>query len=388
MMGTPAVLTTIILAGALHAAPYSCGPFLLQPGPDRMTVAVDHETPVAATLTYRQADGNGAREVVRHHRPRRHHDFPLENLDPDTQYAYEITTGRKHASGERRFRTLPEAPTKYRVIAFGDVRSQPDVWHRLSQSIFKNEPDALFLIGTGDYPDDGRQYQQWVDQFFAPGRGLLAGMPIWPAIGNHEKTRARGTNSRKEESRFFRLFDLPGNESWYRVDYQYLTLLIIDSNSQMKPESVQYRWLQDQLRSDRNRFTVVTFHHPPLTSGPHGALRADGTPREQPIAQARKFLVPLFETYGVELVLNGHDHLYERSYKDGVYYVITGGGGAPLYKINRVENPFQQVAESAYHYVALDIESSKITITAIGADGRTIDRAEIPASAVAIGEPP
>ena len=374
---------------AAELEPYSCGPFLLQPGPERMTVVVDHEAPVTATLSYRRADGEGMAQERRHPTAARHHMFALDGLAPDTAYRYRVTSGaRDRDSGERVFRTLPAQPAVFRVLAVGDVRSYPQDWHRVSRRIFEHEPDALFMIGTGDYPADGTQYDQWIEQFFEPGRDLLGRVPMWPAIGNHERTKqyparppddgaddgADAAADAEEGSHYFSLFELPGNEHWYRVDYAHLTLLIIDSNSQMAPGHEQYEWIRDQLASTRGPFTVVAFHHPPITSGPHGALNDDGTPREWPMAQGREFLMPLFEQHGVDLVLNGHDHFYERSYSQGTYYVVTGGGGAPLYAVGGNPNPHQQVARSVHHYVALDITSDELILTAIDAEGEEFDR--------------
>lgn len=378
------ILPLVLLTGPFLAAqPYSCGPFLLQPGSTQMTVVIDHEHPVAATLTYRLEGGKEKEKEIRHAEPRRHHIFILDDLKPDAEYGYQVKSGGDFDSGRRHFRTLPEAPTQYRLIVLGDVRSRPHIWKQVSERIFSVEQDALFIIGTGDYPADGSKYHQWIEQFFKPARNLLGRIPIWPAIGNHERTRQSG-DPQEEESHFFSLFDLPGNERWYRVDYGYTTLLIIDSNSSMEPGSEQYEWLRGQLRSQRKRFTLVAFHHPPLTSGPHGRRNPDGTPREWPIDQGQRFLVPLFEMYGVDLVLTGHDHIYERSQKNGVYYVVTGGGGAPLYKINSVENPYQQIALSINHYVTLDVENTAITLTAIDVDGNIIDWFKVPLAAGAV----
>jgi len=159
-----------------------------------------------------------------------------------------------------------------------------------------------------------------------------------------------------------------------------MTLLVIDSNPPMEPGHEQYEWVREQLRSPRNRFTLAAFHHGPLTSGPHGRRLEDGTFREWPLDQVHRFLMPLFEMYGVDLVLNGHDHLYERSQVNGVYYVITGGGGAPLYKINTSENSHQQVAVASHHYSALDVTPTRIALTAIGVDGDILDWFVIPVS--------
>ncbi len=371
---------SLLISSTAIAAPYDCGPFLLQPGPGTMTIVVDQAEPVSATLTWGRADGSGkAATVVRS--ADRHHIFTLDGLTPDTRYSYRLQ-GDGFDSGKREFHTLPEQPESFRFLALGDVRSLPDVWHKVATRIYENEQDALFIVGTGDYPADGSQYDQWIDQFFAPARDLLARIPLWPAIGNHERTRqfvtSPPTTEEVERSHYFSLFELPGNEHWYRVDYRYVTLLIIDSNSQLAPGFQQYEWLREQLRSPRRRFTVAAFHHAPLTSGPHGRRLADGTPREWPVDQGQRFLMPLFEMYGVDLVLNGHDHLYERSEKDGVTYVVTGGGGAPLYQINSAENRYQQVAKSINHYLAVDVSPGKMDVTAIDADGEVIDQFLVP----------
>lgn len=382
----PVVLGLVVLGLTSTPAagePYSCGPFLLQPGNGEMTVVIDHVEPLAAQLAYWRADGKGRKQTLKHKTPKRHHIFELTGLAAGTRYKYRVTTGGQRDSGERVFRTLPQRPDRIRLIALGDARTNPDDWHAVSQRVFENEEDALFIIGTGDYPSDGSKYDQWVNQFFAPGRDLLGRIPLWPSIGNHERTREYVESpppDQEPRSHYFSLFELPGNEHWYRVDYQYVTLLIIDSNSQMSPGHAQYDWLLEQLRSDRRRFTLAAFHHPPFTSGPHGRLEADGTPREWPMDQGQRFLVPLFEMYGVDLVLNGHDHLYERSHKDGVYYVVTGGAGAPLYKVGSAPNPYQQVNISVNHYTALDVDNSSITLTAIDRHGEVLDWFTIPVS--------
>lgn len=338
-----------------------------------MTVVIDHETPLAANLQYWAGEGVSA---VEHVEAARHHVFALENLTPNTLYSYEIT-GPGHSSGTRQFRTLPLQPESYRLLVVGDVRTQPKVWGQVSERMFEHESEALFAIGTGDYPSDGRQYKRWINEFFSPARNFLGRMPMWPAIGNHEATRRHDDVTNIEASHYFSLYELPGNERWYRVDYELITLLVLDTNSRMMPGMPQYDWLREQLRSARNRYTLVALHHQPLTSGPHGKLHEDGTPKEWPLDEGRRFLVPLFEMYDVDLVLGGHDHLYERSTKDGITYLVTGGGGAPLYKVDSAPNPYQELAISTHHYVALDIDAQAIGLSAIDRDGALIDSLRI-----------
>ena len=370
-------LMITILAFLLFTAeplPYACGPYLLLPGVEQMTIVIDHSLPIAAELVYGVEGGESEKRVV-HTAIQRHHVFKLDGLQPGSQYWYEVRTGTELASGRRSFHTLPAKPDSYEVIVLGDVRSLPQRWHAVSQRVYQDEPSALFVIGTGDYPSDGSKYTLWRKQFFEPARNLLASKPMWPAIGNHEKTRRHDDLTRPEASRYFSLFELPGNERWYRVDYHLMTLLVVDSNSRLSPDHEQYKWLRKQLRSERKRFTLVAFHHAPFSSGPHASIHPDATPKEWPIDEGRRFLVPLFEMYDVDVVLNGHDHIYERSEKNGIPYIVTGGGGAPLYKINSSPNPYQVVAKSTNHYVRLKVAKDGIDLKAIDTSGETIDSA-------------
>ena len=160
--------------------PYSCGPYLLLPGTDQMTIVIDHHSAITAELVYGIENADGE-ERVAHAAPKRHHVFELNDLRPGTRYWYEVRTGAELSSGKRNFRTLPESPDSYDVVVLGDVRSLPQRWHAVSQQVFRNEATALFIIGTGDYPSDGRQYGLWQKQFFEPARNLLAAKPMWPA---------------------------------------------------------------------------------------------------------------------------------------------------------------------------------------------------------------
>ena len=104
------------------------------------------------------------------------------------------------------------------------------------------------------------------------------------------------------------------------------------------------------------------FHQPPYSSGAHGST-----------TDMQTTLVPLFEQYDVDLVLNGHDHNYERFDKiNGVQYIVTGGGGNSLYPIGT------ELSESAYflsenHFVGLTISNDELQIEAIDEDGFVFD---------------
>lgn len=371
-----AALLLLALAPSLSAqetTPFGCGPFLLQPTSNSIVVVVDHPTEVTASISF-GVKGKPV-QVISHQTAARHHMFQLKGLTPGSVIEYRVRSSSSKGldSGVMSFRTLPESPKSYRFLVMGDVRSDPTSWNKVSELALQRDPDALFIVGTGDYPNDGRRYKQWMHQFFAPARGLLGHFPFWPAIGNHEYTRAANGLTEQSDSHYFSLFELPGNERWFRVDYQFITLLILDSNSRMSPGSEQYEWLLTQLKSLRNRYTVSAFHHAPLTTGPHGKRLADGTSREWPVDEGRRFLSPLFEMYGVDIVFNGHDHLYEHSVKDGVDYVVTGGGGAPLYRVGQAPNRYRVRSRSVHHYCTVDVSPEEMIVTAVDKQGVVFD---------------
>ncbi|MEA3307196.1 MAG: hypothetical protein U9Q34_05385, partial [Elusimicrobiota bacterium] len=83
-------------------------------------------------------------------------------------------------------------------------------------------------------------------------------------------------------------------------------------------------------------------------------------------------LAPLFEKYGVDIVFSGHDHSYERLYKNGIYYVIAGGGGAPLYDMTK-KHENSQIYIKSYHYLTLSVKKNKLFFEVFNGEDKRID---------------
>ena len=123
------------------------------------------------------------------------------------------------------------------------------------------------------------------------------------------------------------------------------------------------------------------FHEGPFSVGPHG-----------PTPEAQQYLHPLFVKYRPRLVICGHDHLYYRTTRDGVTYMVTGGGGAPPYRpenaqiaipgdvfVKDVDNLGRPVGDKEYdaliyHAIRCEVDGSRVTLTALRLDGSVIDR--------------
>ncbi|MFQ6041151.1 MAG: metallophosphoesterase [Candidatus Poribacteria bacterium] len=125
-------------------------------------------------------------------------------------------------------------------------------------------------------------------------------------------------------------------------------------------ETPQYRFLKETLASSKATWKFVYFHHPPYSSSSHGSdLRI------------QKAWQALFEEYDVDIVFNGHDHTYERGLVNGVYYVVTGGGGAPNYYMTN--SPWTIYAESVLHCVQVAVDGDKLEFKMIKTDGTIAD---------------
>jgi hypothetical protein len=133
------------------------------------------------------------------------------------------------------------------------------------------------------------------------------------------------------------------------------------------------RWLERDLRATRLFWRVAVVHHGPFSVGPN---QGDAEP-----PSVRTNLVPLLEAYGVQLVLSGHEHSYQRSRHlrrgsvvstdTGTVYVTTGGGGAFLYPV--FSSPLIDFSVSAHHYLRVEVDGIRMSLSAIAADGALLD---------------
>jgi acid phosphatase type 7 len=265
------------------------------------------------------------------------------------------------------FQTAPGDREAYRVVVYGDSRSVPQVHQQVAEAIVSSDPDLILHVGDLVY--HGRDYDEWGPQFFSPAAGMLAEIPTIVAWGNHEYY-GEGPHWPTE------IFSPPegGSETWYAFTYGCSRFIGLNSYEDaegvsLAPGSAQHTWLREELASpayERTSWQFAFFHHPPYTSGPH--LSEETTAAEN--------LVPLFETHGVDMVFNGHNHHYERSWKDGIHYVVTGGGGAPLRGFPNVDrNPYSEVQIQTYEFVTLDVdcEAGQVIYNAWDVDGGSID---------------
>ncbi len=260
----------------------------------------------------------------------------------------------------------------FSFAAVGDSRTNVSVWNNVSTLI--NGKNPAFVVFNGDIVDTGSSASQW-DAWFDNGTNLINNKLILHAQGNHDVASA---------SYYQNIFDLPKNnvpttELYYSVDYG--DAIFICLNSETPADTAQRTWLTNTLAANASKkWKIVSFHRPFYTVGPHAG--------EMDAYWNTWFKA--FDDYGVDLILTGHDHLYERfkpinrnvsttapvaNYGslagEGRCQVVCGGAGAPLYTAGT--SSLLQSFKSDYHYVMFDVTNTTLCGTVYDDSNVVID---------------
>jgi 3',5'-cyclic AMP phosphodiesterase CpdA len=253
-----------------------------------------------------------------------YHSVTMQGLSPATDYIYRVGDGVNWGEWSR-FRTASNSAEPFEFLYFGDAQNNlAEHCSHMFQTALRHAPRARFLVHAGDlinnYANDA-QWGEWHRAMSFVSRSL----PSIPAPGNHEYGLYDGT--RMLTKHWATQFTLPMqapkeyHEAAYFVDYQGLRVVALDSN-RVTPE--QTNWLEDVLRENPNRWTILVFHHPVLSA-------AKGRDNEQ----LRNAWKPLIDKYKVDMVLTGHDHTYARSGLEGSAVYAVSVLGPKQYDLER-----------------------------------------------------
>jgi len=257
-----------------------------------------------------------------------------------------------------------------RLVICGDTRftdpsetsaTNPKVRRWLVEEIAAQNPDAILVTGdlpwhggvAGDYDEYRAETKIWRD----------AHLSVYPALGNHEFA---GRERRCLENWWQTFPELRGLR-WYSVQLSNsIYLLSLDSNSALVPGSPQIEWLRLQLRNlpAAVRFVFFILHHPPvLDVQAHGDVgEHNGRPNEFALAE---FLAQAPEKARVSFVVaSGHIHNYERFFREGIVYVVSGGGGASPRPVMRTPaDLYQDPGFPNYHFLRFVEEGNRLVAT-------------------------
>jgi hypothetical protein len=291
-----------------------------------------------------------------------HHMLTLTDLQPGALYFFQVV-GEEQPNSSGTFRTgAGDLPFRFTVA--GDTRTQPFFHRVVLDRVMEFRPDLH--INTGDLVESGEVAGQW-EQFFAVERDLLRQVPFLPVIGNHDK----------DENTFYdSIWCLPGirdNPIYFALRYGNALFLVLDYEEIGDGSTKQDQWVEQQLLQAADdpkiRHIFPSYHIPAVSSGPHG--NSENT-------HMLGRLHTLFKQAGVKFVLNGHDHTYERSLYDGIYYIVAGGGGAPqagTMDAGRPHpQPHSQVFTFEFSLVVMDVFGDRLVLCAYNMDGDLIDR--------------
>ncbi len=280
-----------------------------------------------------------------------HHVVTLRGLAKRKPVHYRVVAGGT-IRGPYRFHTAPGKADPTRFIVYGDVRGGHKVHKKIVDAMVKEAPD--FVLVTGDLVLRGSDEGDW-QKFFGITGELLARIPYYPIAGNHDTGRTGDEQRRMNE--VFALWpgpkDRPAWGHWYSFDVANIHFVMLDSNSYKSMK--QLRWLERDLKRARARKVRAIFavaHDGPYSRGLHRGNR-----------YAAKRYAPLLARYGVATLFSGHDHLYQRGKVKGLRYIVSGGGGAPLYSVSCGirgkrrcrQNDGKQRVKRAHHYISVQV---------------------------------
>ena len=321
-----------------------------------------------------------------------YHSVVFENLKPNTLYAYRVGFAENWSEWIQ-FKTANDTYSPTQFVYFGDA--QNDIlnhWSRVIRMAYKTAPDASFVIHAGDLVDSAHKDNEWA-QWFKAGGFIHSQWTAIPVVGNHEFQRFdgyEGTLPRRLSIQWRPQFTLPVEENLdeklhetvYSVEYQDILVLVLNSTGYLEEQT---EYIREKLTNSDAKWKIVTNHHSVFSP-------AEGRDFEY----ARKVWKPMFEKYGVDLVLNGHDHTYARGHtpvksqnvnESGIFKTlyVTSVSGPKQYKIDKVKIKNYEVdgyksdkmGEETQFFQVINIDNNKLTYSAYTTLGDLYDRAII-----------
>lgn len=350
----------LLAGGQIHT-----GPWLQSVGPDSIVVCWETKEALIGTVTCFSPDGEYI--TAEDSCPVYMHQLTLRGLQAGTDYGYGLVSGSKNMEGH--FNTSPLPSQAYTLAVWGDNRTRPDSHRLVLNQMALHAPQLI--VNVGDMVTEGGKREQYKTEFFDPGGAIYPFAPLFVAVGNHETY-----GGDKELLNYLDYMVQPGNERWYAITYGNTRMIFLDSNDELDDDSRQYRWLENELRSEACQAADHIFlylHHAPYCSDWHISQGKE----------EREYVAPLAEKYGVDIVFAGHYHCYERGQKPNTkenqtYYVVTGGGGSEMTTPDKFKpggNDWEHMSVHNWilHFCLVQVEGKVIHYQAIDTKGNVID---------------
>ena len=303
------------------------------------------------------------------------HQSIITRLKPNKTYTYDVLNdGTERGKGS--LTTYPRGIEPFHFAVLGDTRTRHDFHQRIVNKIIDEKP--LFVVNTGDLVSRGNSMQDW-EHFFRINDELIRNVPYYTVLGNHEQN----------SENYFNFFSMPGNESYYFFSVGDALFIVLDMEG---PDydtpaylggknrekfwtgiSLEYfekekKWLENVLTLNDDAGYIFVFFHPTWYS-----IKKSRVPEAE---MRRKYWGDIFERHNVTAVLNGHDHYYHHAEHGGTHYIVTAGGGAPLYNTDAIQ-PETIKYKKIEHFMRVDVGKKSTTMKAIDINGELIEEIKV-----------
>ena len=304
------------------------GPYLQTASPTSITIRWRTDVLTDSSIWLGSTPDN-LDQLVHDNQTTTEHIVTLGGLNPGTRYYYAIGDSNGVLAGgdeSYHFVASPEVGTRQpiRIWAIGDSGTADDRAARVRDAYLERTGDAdtSFWLMLGDNAYDSGTDEQYQAAVFDMYPQLLKNSPLWTTLGNHD---SRSANGDTQQGVYFNIFSLPtkgeagglasGSEAYYSFDYANVHVVCLNSMStDRSPDGAMLTWLEEDLANTNQEWLIAFWHHPPYSKGSHDS------DIEVELVEMRRYALPILEEAGVDLVLSGHSHSYERSYLLDAHY--------------------------------------------------------------------
>jgi hypothetical protein len=248
------------------------------------------------------------------------------------------------------------------LVVYGDMRftdpsetsaASPGARRALVEKVASEDPDALFITGdvpwhggdTDDYRVFGQETEIWRQK----------SLRVYPVLGNHEFAQCEEAQCLEN---WWHAFPQVRGRRWYAVALGTgIRVLALDSNASLLPGSEQRQWLNREMTALPHtvRFMILTLHHPPVADESFLIVRKN----ERALAKYLKSMAR--ESSARLIVCSGHVHNYERFERNGVVYLVSGGGGAKPLRVHRgLSDRYRDRAFPNFHYIRFEVQGEHL----------------------------
>ncbi len=318
------------------------------------------------------------------------HTATLQDLKAGAQYEYRLGYEDKRSD----WHVLDtDSGGDFKALIFPDSQSSDySDWKKIAQFARTENPDAAFFVNMGDLVDNGEDHTQW-RAWFDSLEGIINTIPAVPVMGNHE-TYNLDWKVRNPEA-YLHLFSLPKNgdekrqNQYYSFDYGAAHFIVLntqfDEMEQFQPGllEAQREWFINDITQTQKKWKIVLMHKDVLTYEIRN--RSD---RKAGISAIGRDWMPLFDQYGIDVVLTAHLHTYRRREQlynfqpdtRGPLYIVTGVAGNVRYPNLWVDHPFDKAVApqpETDNYMTMEVTLNALKLTSFLPNGEQIDQVEI-----------